>query len=78
MRLFQKGLLARLFEEHAVSQEVTKHLAWRHPGFCAHVGERIGFEDKQRLEVTAAYLVRNSLSLTQRGKLASGSAQACP
>jgi len=33
------------------------------PGFPAQVGERIGAEDKQRLEDTAAYLVRNPLSL---------------
>jgi len=35
----------------------------RHPGFSAHVGERIDPEDKQRLCDTAAYLVRNPLSL---------------
>jgi len=38
-------------------------LAWRHPGFSAHVGEPIGHQDKQRLEDAGAYLVRNPLSL---------------
>jgi hypothetical protein len=42
---------------------VAKLLAWRHPGFSAHVGEPIAPEEKQRLEDTAAYLVRNPLSL---------------
>ena len=32
-------------------------------GFSAHVGEPIGLENKQRLEDTGAYLVRNPLSL---------------
>jgi hypothetical protein len=38
-------------------------LAWKHPGFSAHVGETIATTDKLRLEDTAAYLVRNPLSL---------------
>jgi hypothetical protein len=60
MRLFRDRLLARLVESHAISQElVAKLLAWRHPGFSAHVGEPIAPEEKQRLEDTAAYLVRN-------------------
>ncbi len=42
---------------------MAKLLAWRHPGFSAHVGDRITAGDKQRLEDTAAYLVRNPLSL---------------
>jgi hypothetical protein len=42
---------------------VKKLLAWKHPGFSAHVGERISPEEKQRLKDTAAYLVRNPLSL---------------
>ena len=42
---------------------VQKLLAWRHPGFSAHVGDRVAAEDKKRLEDTAAYLVRNPLSL---------------
>jgi hypothetical protein len=47
----------------AISKElVAKLVAWRHPGFSAHVGERIAPEDKLRLEDTAAYLVRNPLS----------------
>ena len=55
---------ARLLDRHAISPElVRKLLAWRHPGFCAHVGEALFSQDKQRLEDTAAYLVRNPLSL---------------
>jgi hypothetical protein len=58
-------LLARLLDRHAISHELVRRLvAWKHPGFSAHVGEPIGPEDKQRLEDTAAYLlVRNPLSL---------------
>jgi hypothetical protein len=64
MGLFRERLLARLVESHAISQElVAKLLAWRHPGFSAHVGEPITPEEKQKLEDTAAYLVRNPLSL---------------
>lgn len=64
MRLFRERLLARLVEQRAISKElVAKLLAWRHPGFSAHVDETIAPEDKQRLEDTAAYLVRNPLSL---------------
>ena len=64
MTLFRERLLARLLERHAISHElVQKLLAWRHPGFSAHVGEPIPPQDKQRLEDTAAYLVRNPLSL---------------
>ncbi len=64
MGLFRDRLLARLVESRAISQElVTKLLAWRHPGFSAHVGEPISPEEKQKLEDTAAYLVRNPLSL---------------
>ena len=64
MRLFRERLLGRLVEQRAMSKElVAKLLAWRHPGFCAHVGETIVREDKQRLEDRAAYLVRNPLSL---------------
>jgi len=40
---------------------VKKLLAWKHPGFSAHVGERIAPTDKVRLEDTAAQLVRNPL-----------------
>jgi hypothetical protein len=48
----------------AISKELVQRLlAWRHPGFSVHVGEPIDPEDKQRLEDTAAYLVRNPLSL---------------
>jgi hypothetical protein len=64
MRLFRERLLNSLLDKHAISQElVQKLLAWRHPGFSAHVGEPIPVSDRQRLEDTAAYLVRNPLSL---------------
>jgi hypothetical protein len=64
MSLFRERILARLLDRRAISKElVPKLLAWRHPGFSAHVGERIDPEDEQRLEDTAAYLVRNPLSL---------------
>jgi hypothetical protein len=60
MSLFRQRLLARLLDRHATSQElVGKLLAWRHPGFSAHLGEPIEAADRQRLEDTAAYLVRN-------------------
>jgi hypothetical protein len=40
MSLFRQRLLARLLDRHAISQELAgKLLAWRHPGFSAHVGE---------------------------------------
>jgi Putative transposase/Transposase zinc-binding domain len=64
MQLFRERLLGSLLDKRAISQElIQKLLAWRHPGFSAHVGEPIASEDKQRLEDTAAYLVRNPLSL---------------
>src|SRR4029450_1261235 len=64
MQLFRERLLGSLLDKRAISQEwVQKLLAWRHPGFSAHVGEPIMASDKQRLEDTAAYLVRNPLSL---------------
>jgi hypothetical protein len=64
MTLFRARLLARLVEARAISKElVAKLLAWRHPGFCAHVGDGIAAQDRRRLEDTAAYLVRNPLSL---------------
>jgi hypothetical protein len=64
MRLFRESLLARLVLAHAVSPELVKKLlAWKHPGFSAHVGEPIAPEEKLRLEDTVAYLVRNPLSL---------------
>jgi hypothetical protein len=62
--LFRERMLARLLDRHAISPElVQKLLGWRHPGFSAHVGESIPPQDRQRLEDTAAYLVRNPLSL---------------
>ena len=67
MRLFRERLLGILLDKHAISQElVQKLLAWRHPGFSAHVGEPITAEAKQRLEDTAAYLVRNPLAQEAR------------
>jgi hypothetical protein len=48
MKLFRERLLARLIELHAISEELTrKLLAWRHPGFSAHVGDAVPFEDKR-------------------------------
>jgi hypothetical protein len=47
--LFRERLLARLLDRHAISHEfVRKLLAWKHPGFSAHVGEPIGPEDNLR------------------------------
>jgi Transposase zinc-binding domain/Putative transposase len=64
MTLFRERLLACLLDKRAISEDlVTKLLAWRHPGFSAHVGDRVAAEDKKRLEDTAAYLVRHPLSL---------------
>jgi hypothetical protein len=58
LSLFRERLLARLVEAHTISPELEKKLlAWRHPGFSAHVGERIAPTDTLRLEDTAAYLV---------------------
>jgi hypothetical protein len=55
MSLFRERLLARLVQAHAISHElVAKLLAWRHPGFSAHVGEELAPEEKQHLEDTAA------------------------
>jgi hypothetical protein len=64
MALFRERLLRSLLDQRAIPEELVKKLlAWRHPGFSAHVGEPIAASDKQRLEDTAAYLVRNPLSL---------------
>jgi len=64
MKLFRERLLARLIERHAISEELArKLLAWRHPGFSAHVGKTIPFEDKKAIEDVACYIVRNPLSL---------------
>ena len=64
MTLFRERILARLLDRHTISPElVQKLLGWRHPGFSAHVGESIPPQERQRLEDTAAYLVRNALSL---------------
>jgi hypothetical protein len=46
MMLFRERLLAKLVEKRAISRElVAKLVAWRHPGFSAHVGERTAAED---------------------------------
>jgi hypothetical protein len=64
MTLFREGLLGRLVDRRAISNElVSKLLAWRHPGFSAHVGDSIAAEDERRVEDTAAYLVRSPLSV---------------
>jgi hypothetical protein len=64
MKLFRERRRARLIERHAISEELArKLLAWRHPGFSAHVGEAIPFEDKKAIEDVACYVVRNPLSL---------------
>jgi hypothetical protein len=55
MSLFRERLLARLVEAHAISPELVKKLlAWKPPGFSAHVAETIESTDKLRLEDTAA------------------------
>ena len=47
-------LLARLIERNAISEELArKLLAWRHPGFSAHVGDAIPFEDNKAIEDVA-------------------------
>ena len=38
-------------------------MAWRPPGFSAHVGEPIAADDTQALENLAGYVTRNPLSL---------------
>jgi hypothetical protein len=64
MKLLRERLLARLLDRHAISEDlVRKLLAWRHPGFSAHVGEAIASEDKKAIEDVACYLVRAPLSL---------------
>ena len=64
MKLFRERLLARLIERHAISPELAqKLLKWRHPGFSAHIGEPIPFEDKKAIEDVASYLVKAPLSL---------------
>ena len=64
MKLFRQRLLARLIERHAISEDLArKLLAWPDPGFSAHVGDAILFEDKKAIEDVACYVVRNSLSL---------------
>ena len=64
MRLFRERLRARLVVKHAISQELaTKLMAWRHPGFSAHVADPISAQDTQALENLAGYVTRNPLSL---------------
>ncbi len=51
MTLFRERLLDSLLDQRAISTELVKKLlAWRHPGFSAHVGEPIMASDKLRLE----------------------------
>jgi hypothetical protein len=39
LSLFRERILARLLARHAISKELVQRLlAWRHPGFSAHVG----------------------------------------
>ena len=55
MQLFRQRLLDRLVVKKAISEELVKRLlAWKHPGFSAHVGQAIPFEDKKALEDIAA------------------------
>ena len=64
MKLFRERLLARLVERHAISEDLARKLvAWTHPGFSAHVGDAIPFENKKAIEDLACYLVRAPLSL---------------
>jgi hypothetical protein len=59
MKLFRECLLARLIERHAISEDLArKLLAWRHPGFSAHIGRAIPFEEKKAIADVACYLVR--------------------
>jgi hypothetical protein len=46
MKLFRERLLARLVEQHAISEDLARKLvAWTHPGFSSHIGETIvGFQ----------------------------------
>ena len=68
--LFRERLLARLVERHAISPELAdKLLSWRHPGFSAHIGEPIPFEDRKAIEDVASYLVKAPLSLKKLGYL---------
>ena len=49
MKLFRERLLARLIEQHAISEELArKLLAWRHPGFSAHVGDPVRGQEGHR------------------------------
>jgi hypothetical protein len=64
MRLFRERLLARLVLRHAISEELArKLLAWRRPGFSAHVGEPIAQDNASAIEDLAGYVVRGPLSL---------------
>jgi hypothetical protein len=64
MSLYPGASAGQARRGHAISPELVRNLlAWRHPGFCAHVGPPIAPEDKQPFEDTAAHLVRNPLSL---------------
>jgi hypothetical protein len=50
-KLFRQRLLDRLVATKAISEDLVKRLlAWKHPGFSAHVGEPIAFKDQKALE----------------------------
>jgi hypothetical protein len=62
MKLFRDRLLGRLIEQHALSEYLARMLlAWRHPGFSAHVGEASPFEAKKRGR--ACYMMGAPMSL---------------
>jgi len=64
MTRFRERLRARLLERHAISEDLARRLvSWRHPGFSAHVGNAIPFEDKKAIEDLACYLGRAPSSL---------------
>jgi hypothetical protein len=64
MPLFHERLLARLVEEHALSQDLaTKLSSCRGTGFSAHVGEAMPSDDPRAIKDLAGYVVRNPLSL---------------
>jgi hypothetical protein len=48
--LLRVWILARRLDRHAISRELAqKLLAWRHPGFSAHVGEPLEPEEILRV-----------------------------
>jgi hypothetical protein len=58
MRPFRERLLALLVLRHAISEELARMLlAWRRPGFSAHVGEPIAQDNASAIEDLAGYVV---------------------